>query len=127
MTRTDAPGVMAGKPLIESDRVEGTSVYDPKGNNIGSIKRLMIEKISGKVAYAVMAFDTFLGMGGDEYTIPWNKLDYDTSLGGYRTDITEEQLRGSPSFYRDRDYDWTDRNRERELHDYWRTPYYWGV
>jgi len=118
---------MAGKPLIESDRVEGTSVYDPKGNNIGSIKRLMIEKISGKVAYAVMAFDTFLGMGGDEYTIPWNKLDYDTSLGGYRTDITEEQLRGSPSFYRDRDYDWTDRNRERELHDYWRTPYYWGV
>ena len=127
MTRTDAPGVMAGKPLIESDRVEGTRVYDPKGNNIGSIKRLMIEKISGKVAYAVMAFDTFLGMGGDEYTIPWNKLDYDTSLGGYRTDITEEQLRGSPSFYRDRDYDWTDRNRERELHDYWRTPYYWGV
>ena len=127
MARTDAPGVMTGKPLIESDRVEGTYVYDPKGNNIGSIKRLMIEKISGKVAYAVMSFDTFLGMGGEEYTIPWNKLNYDTSLGGYRTDITEEQLRGSPSFYRDRDYDWTDRSRERELHDYWRTPYYWGV
>ena len=127
MAPTDAPGVMTGKPLIESDRVEGTYVYDPKGNNIGSIKRLMIEKISGKIAYAVMSFDTFLGMGGEEYTIPWNKLNYDTSLGGYRTDITEEQLRGSPSFYRDRDYDWTDRGRERELHDYWRTPYYWGV
>ena len=127
MARTDAPGVMTGKPLIESDRVEGTYVYDPQGNNIGSIKRLMIEKISGKVAYAVMAFDTFLGMGGEEYTIPWSKLNYDTSLGGYRTDITEEQLRGSPSFYRDRDYDWSERDRERELHDYWRTPYYWGV
>ena len=127
MARTDAPGVMTGKPLIESDRVEGTSVYDPNGNNIGSIKRLMIEKVSGKVAYAVMAFDTFLGMGGEEYTIPWNKLNYDTSLGGYRTDITEEQLRGSPSFYRGRDYDWTDRDRERELHDYWRAPYYWGI
>ena len=38
-----------GKPLIESDRVEGTTVYDPQGNNIGSIKRLMIEKISGHV------------------------------------------------------------------------------
>ena len=127
MARTDAPGVMTGKPLIESDRVEGTTVYDPQGNNIGSIKRLMIEKISGKVAYAVMSFDTFLGMGGEEYTIPWNKLNYDTSLGGYRTDITEEQLRGSPTFYRDRDYAWSDRNRERELHDYWRTPYYGGV
>jgi hypothetical protein len=127
MARTDAPGVATGKPLIESDRVEGTYVYDPQGNNIGSIKRLMIEKIGGKVAYAVMAFDTFLGMGGEEYAIPWSKLDYDTSLGGYRTDITEEQLRGSPNFYRDRDYDWSDRDRERELHDYWRTPYYWGI
>jgi hypothetical protein len=118
---------MTGKPLIESDRVEGTTVYDPQGNDLGSIKRLMIEKISGKVAYAVMSFGGFLGIGEEEHTIPWNKLDYDTSLGGYRTDITEEQLRGAPSFYRDRDYDWSDRDRERELHDYWRTPYYWGI
>ena len=116
---------MTGKPLIESDRVEGTTVYDPSGNNIGSIKRLMIEKISGKVAYAVMSFGGFLGMGADEHTIPWNKLTYDTSLGGYRTDITEEQLRGAPSLSRDRDYDWKDRQRETELHDYWRSPYYW--
>ena len=118
---------MTGKPLIESDRVEGTTVYDPSGNNIGSIKRLMIEKISGKVTYAVMSFGGFLGMGEEEHTVPWNKLEYDTSLGGYRTDITEQQLRGAPSFYRDRDYDWSDRDRERELHDYWRAPYYWGV
>ena len=125
MAQTDAPGVMTGKPLIESDRVEGTRVYDRQGNSIGSIKRLMIEKISGKVAYAVMTFGGFLGMGEEEYTIPWNKLDYDTGLGGYRTDITEDRLRGSPTFYRDRDYDWTDRQREQELHDYYGSPYYW--
>jgi hypothetical protein len=46
-------------------------------------------------------------------------------LGAYRTDITEEQLRGAPSFDRDRDHDWSDRTCEQELHDYWRTPYYW--
>ena len=102
-TRTDASGEMTGKPLIESDRVEGTAVYDPQGDHIGSIKRLMIEKISGKVSYAVMSFGGFLGMGEDEHTIPWGKLTYDTSLGGYRTDITEEQLRGAPTFYRDRE------------------------
>ena len=56
---------MTGKPLIESDRVEGTTVYDPQGNNVGSIKRLMIEKISGHVAYAVMSFGGFLGMGSE--------------------------------------------------------------
>lgn len=127
MTDTNRPGVMTGKPLIESDRVEGTTVYDPSGSNIGSVKRLMIDKMSGKVAYAVMSFDTFLGMGGREHTIPWNKLHYDTTLGGYRTDVTEEQLRGAPAFAQDRDSDWSDRRREQELHDYYRVPYYWGI
>jgi sporulation protein YlmC with PRC-barrel domain len=114
-----------GHTLIESDRVEGTNVYSPDGTKVGSIKRLMIEKVSGQVAYAVMSFGGFLGLGSEEYTIPWSKLNYDTNLSGYRTDITEEQLRGSPTMYRDQAYDWTDRNRERELHDYWGASYYW--
>ena len=117
---------MTGKPLIESDRVEGTTVYDRQGNNVGSIKRLMIEKLSGRVAYAVMSFGRFLGMGGEEHAIPWSKLTYDTRLDGYQTDISESQLQGAPAFSRDRNWDWTDRNRERELHDYYRAPYYWG-
>ena len=127
MTPTDVPGVRMGKPLIESDQVEGTTVHDPDGNQIGTIKRLMIEKISGRVAYAVMAFGGFLGLGEEEHTIPWDKLTYDTRLGGFRTDITEEQLQGAPTFSRDRDYDWTDRQREQELHDYYGARYYWGI
>jgi sporulation protein YlmC with PRC-barrel domain len=117
---------MTGKPLIESDRVEGTTVYDLSGNDIGSVKRLMIEKKTGRVAYVVIAFGTFFGLGGDEYTLPWSKLHYDTDLDGFRTDITEQQVRGAPTFYRDRDYAWDDRERERELHTYWGAPIYWG-
>jgi hypothetical protein len=102
-TNTNAPGVMTGKPLIESDRVEGTAVYDPQGNHLGSIKRLMIEKISGKVAYAVMSFGGFLGMGEDAHTIPWSKLTYDTGLGGYLTDITEARWSVAVRFFRIRE------------------------
>ena len=116
-----------GKPLIESDRVEASTVYDARGNDIGSIKRLMIEKISGRVCYAVMSFGGFLGMGSEEHAVPWNKLTYDTSLGGYRTDITEQQLRGAPAFSRDRNFDWSDRGREKELHDYYGASPYWGM
>jgi PRC-barrel domain len=54
-----ATAQMTDRPLIENDRVEGTTVYDPRGNNIGNIKRLMIEKVSGRVAYAVMSFGGF--------------------------------------------------------------------
>jgi hypothetical protein len=117
--------VLTGKPLIESDRVEGTTVYDLSGRDIGTIKRIMLEKVSGKAVYAVMSFGGFLGMGAEEHTIPWSKLTYDTTLGGYRVDISEQQLRGAPTFYRERDYAWTDRNRERELNDYWGVAPYW--
>ena len=127
MAQMDAPGEMLGKPLIESDRVEGTAVYDMNGGHIGTIKRLMIEKISGKVAYAVMSFGGFLGMGEEEHAIPWGTLTYDTSLGGYRTNITEEQVRGAPTFYREAGYDWLDRDKERGLADHYGIPYYWGV
>jgi hypothetical protein len=126
MSMQSSSATMMGKPLIESDKVEGTTVYDPHGNDVGSIKRLMIEKLSGKVAYAVMSFGGFLGMGAEEHAVPWNKLTYDTNLGGYRTDITEQQLRGAPAFSRDRNYQWNDRSRDRELHEYYGAPYYWG-
>ncbi len=80
----------------------------------------------GKAAYVMVPFDSLLGLGRAEHTIQWAKLNYATSLSRYRTDITEEQLRGAPTFYRDADYDWSDRRRERDLHDYWVAPYYWG-
>ena len=57
----------------------------------------MIDKISGKVAYAVISFGGFLGMGEDYYPVPWASLKYDTSLGGYRTGITQDQLKGARS------------------------------
>jgi sporulation protein YlmC with PRC-barrel domain len=87
-------------PLIESDRIEGTAVYDANGKRVGSIKRLVIEKLSGHVAYAVTSFGGFLGVGSELHTIPWEQLHYDTMLGGYKTSISEDQLRKAPEFSR---------------------------
>jgi sporulation protein YlmC with PRC-barrel domain len=112
--------------LIDSKRVEGTDVFDPSGKHIGSIKRLVLDKLTGRVVYTVASFGGFLGIGGDEYTIPWNKLNYDTSLGGYITDITEAQLRNSPDFGLNNDDDWFNRDDERLLNDYYESPYYWS-
>ena len=113
------PRHASSKPVIESDRVEGTAVFDLQGHRIGTIKRLLIEKVSGRVVYVDVTFGGFLGLGVHHHTIPWEKLTYDTGLHGYRTDITEEQVRGAPAFYGD-DQVWPDRKREQELWDYWR-------
>ena len=66
--------------LIGSDKVEGTPVYRLNGDNIGQIERVMIGKISGKVANAVMSFGGFLGIGEDYYPLPWSVLTYKKGL-----------------------------------------------
>ena len=111
--------------LVDSDHVQGTAVFDPSGKDIGTIKRLIIDKVSGRVVYTVAQFGGFLGLGGKEYTIPWQKLDYDTSLGGFRTDITEAQLRGAPDFYESGSSEYPDRERETTFNAYYGSENYW--
>ena len=71
----------------------------------------MIDKQSGKVAYAVMSFGGFLGIGHDHYPVPWSLLTYNTKLGGYEVNICDQQLKGAPSYSQhDNDWDWEDRS-----------------
>ena len=100
MTEADASSSTPSHPLIESDHIEGTAVYDASGKRIGTIKRLVIEKVSGHVVYAVTALGGLLGLGEETHTIPWEQLHYDTHLGGYRTRVSESQLRNAPEFSR---------------------------
>jgi hypothetical protein len=105
--------------LIGSDKVEGTSVYGPDEKQIGSIERVMIDKRSGNVSYAVLSFGGFLGIGDDHYPLPWESLKYDTTLGGYRTGITEKQLTGAPKYGTDNEWNWEDQGRTRAVNDYY--------
>jgi hypothetical protein len=104
--------------LIGSDKVEGTAVYGANDTKIGSIERVMIDKISGRVSYAVLSFGGFLGIGDDHYPLPWQSLKYDTNLGGYRTGITETQLKGAPKYSNDNAWNWSDPARTRSVNDY---------
>lgn len=86
--------------LISADRVKGTSVYDSEGEKIGSIDSVMLAKKSGKVAYAIMSFGGFLGMGEKYHPLPWHMLDYDTELMGYRVPTAAAALKDAPAYDR---------------------------
>src|SRR5712672_3064264 len=105
--------------LIGSDKVEGTAVYGAGDTKIGSIERVMIDKMTGKVSYAVLSFGGFLGIGDDHYPLPWQSLKYDTNLGGYRTGITEKQLKGAPKYGNDNAWNWSDPATTRSVNDYY--------
>jgi len=108
--------------LIGSDKVEGTAVYGAGDQKIGSIERVMIDKQSGRVSYAVLSFGGFLGIGNDHYPLPWQSLKYDTALGGYRTGITESQLKGAPKYSDNDNWNWGDPARGRAVNDYYGIP-----
>lgn len=105
--------------LIGSDKVEGTAVYGANDEKIGSIERLMIDKKTGNVSYAVLGFGGILGIGDDHYPLPWQSLKYDTNLGGYRTGVTVEQLKDAPKYRNDNAWDWSDASRTRSVNDYY--------
>ena len=121
----DEPTTIHAK--IASDRVEGTPVRRPNGEKVGEIKRVMIDKVSGTVAYAVLSFGGFLGLGARYHPLPWSTLKYNPELGAYEIDISTEQLRQAPSFGERDDFDWGDRRQETDLHAYYKVPPYWGI
>lgn len=110
--------------LIGADQVQGTTVYNTRGEKLGSVEDVMIDKVSGRIAYAVLTFGGFLGIGGRYYPLPWEKLKYDTQAGGYVVDVDRQTLEGAPSYADDAAAEWHDPAWGRQVHDYYGTrPY----
>ena len=113
--------------LIGSDKVEGTNVYNHAGDHLGHIDRVMIDKRSGKVSYAVMSFGGFLGIGEEHYPLPWDVLTYDTDRDGYVVDLGREKLEGAPSFGRGADPEWNDPAYNRRIYGHYGLAYPYPV
>jgi len=123
---TDTIARKSKHTLIASDRIEGTAVRRPKGDKIGSIERLMIDKVSGKVAYAVLSFGGFLGIGHKHLPIPWALLNYNVERDAYELDIADDVLRKAPASEQDSEFDFGDRLEEVKLYSYYNVQPHWG-
>ncbi|HWM83713.1 MAG TPA: PRC-barrel domain-containing protein [Pseudolabrys sp.] len=113
--------------LIASDRIEGTPVRRSNGRKIGTIQRIMIDKLSGRVAYAVLNFGGFLGVGTQHLPVPWSLIKFNPKLEAYELNLTDDELAKAPSYAADEEFDWGDRSAEIALRNYYRMPRYWGV
>jgi sporulation protein YlmC with PRC-barrel domain len=96
--------------LIAASKVDGKPVFDPSGEKLGTVKEIYIDKRSGEVEFAALAFGGVLGMGEKYHPLPWTELDYDTDKDGFVVDIDKKTLEASPAYERDRltgsDYGW---------------------
>ena len=113
--------------VISSDRVTGTSVYNIAGEKLGSVYKVMLDKYSGKVAYALMSFGGFLGIGEKYHPLPWTALKYDTSKEGYVVNLDKRTLEGAPTVDNYEGPHWADEAWNRRVHDYYKERPFWGV
>ena len=90
--------------LISADKVTGTAVYNGKGERVGSIHGVMINKLNGHVSYAIMSFGGFLGLGERYHPLPWRVLTYDMRRDGYVVDLDRDLLRNAPSYTTEADW-----------------------
>ena len=96
--------------LVPSDRVERAAVFGRDGAKLGTIERLMLEKVSGTVAYAVIKTGGLLGIH-HHYPVLWRALRYDPKRQAYQAELTLDDLRVGPSELDGDAFDWGDRSR----------------
>jgi sporulation protein YlmC with PRC-barrel domain len=126
MASVHDPNDTSGR-LIAADQVEGTSIYNPAGESLGSVEDVLIDKVSGKIAYAVVGFGGFLGIGDRHYPLPGEKLKYDTSMGGFVVDLDRRVLEGAPSYATDETVGWEDPAWGKRVYDYYGARPYWDM
>ena len=90
-----------------------------------SAERVMIDKLSGKVAYAAISYGGFLGIGDDHDPTPWPNLKYDTNLGGYLVNLTKDKLDDAPKFANESDWQWS-RENDRRVSEYYKATPFWA-
>ena len=116
-----------GPDLMGADTLIGNDVYNQKDEDLGDIKEIMLDMRDGKVAYAVLSYGGFLGMGDKLFAVPWNALTLDTINKRFILNVDKERLANAPGFDKD---DWPDMADEEwinQIHSYYGTKPYRDV
>jgi sporulation protein YlmC with PRC-barrel domain len=111
--------------LIAAKQVHGAAVFSTRLEKLGAIEDVMIDKASGRIAYAILAYGGFLGIGDRFYPLPWEKLRYDIEMGGYVVDVDQDVLEGAPSYSDAAPASWHDDVWGRGIYTYWGVHPFW--
>ena len=126
-TTTSGAAIEETDRLIASDKVEGTAVYNRQDEHLGTVHNFMVDKSTGRVAYAVMSFGGFLGMGQSYHPLPWRVLNYDTRRGGFVVDLDRSRLEKAPTYTAAEIPNWSDRTYGNRIDEFYGVPSYWGM
>lgn len=111
--------------VLSATTIIGDEVRNSRGENLGEVEELMFDLDKGRIAYAVLSFGGFLGMGDKLFAIPWEALAVDTENERIVLDVEKEKLENAPGFDKDNWPHTSDREWMMEVHSYYGYDPYW--
>ena len=113
--------------VLSASQVIGHKVFNPQGESLGDIKDVMLEVDLGRVAYAVLSFGGFLGMGDKLFAIPFEGLRLDPPNDRIVLDVPKDTLKNAPGFEKDNPPSAADRRWGAKIHEHYGFRPYWEV
>ena len=110
---------------ISASTLVGDKVRNPEGDQLGSIKEIMLDVGAGRVAYAVLDMGGFLGLGNRLFALPWSELQLDGETHEFVLDVPKERLANAPGFDQNNWPDFSNREWGEEIHSFYNSPPYW--
>ena len=110
-----------GPQLMGANTLIGNDVCNLDDEDIGDIKEIMLDVANGEIAYAVLSFGAFLGMGEKLFAVPWSSLKLDTENKRFLLDISKERLKTAPGFDKDDWPNFADPTLTKNIHSYYQT------
>ncbi len=110
---------------VKASSIIGTGIANAKGESLGSVKEVVLDPRSGKVAYVVVAFGGFLTMGEKLFAIPFSAFDYNVTKKEYMLDVPKERLEAAPGFDSNNWPSMAEEKWNRDVYDFYGHPPYW--
>jgi sporulation protein YlmC with PRC-barrel domain len=114
-----------GPHIMAANSLDDNKVYSADDVDVGSIKDIMLDVSSGRIAYAVLSSGGFLGIGGKFLAVPWNALTLDTDRKAFILNIPADVVKNAPGFDKDHWPTFADTEWATSVHSHYKTQPYW--
>lgn len=120
------PRMARESSIVKANKeVVGRKVINLQGEDLGKVEEVMIDSVPGRVAYAVLSFGGFLGMGDKLFAVPWEALNYSPSQDAFVINVEKNVLKSAPGFDKNNWPNMTDTRWRSEVYNYYGARPYW--
>ncbi len=111
--------------VLSASSLAGDRVRNTAGEDLGKIEEIMLDIPSGRIAYAVLSFGGFLGLGNKLFAIPWDAFTLDEAEKEFVLNVDRKVLEDAPGFDKDNWPDMADPDFGSQVYGHYGYKPYW--